>query len=738
MRRALGRLGGCLILAVAIPAYAQVPDTPADAPPSSQTPAAPQTPTAPAAQAPAAAATGGPLSESDQSLFAPVWNTLQLSGRASSVDGDTARFQRYEDLRNGLLFTGARLKRETPDWFLTAGADNVGWRDQRFGGNYERIGRFKVTGFWDQIPQFYSIDTKTAFVSQGEGVLVLDNAAQAQANRNAYLNISPQFDLKERRDIGAVRFAATPTTKVDITGGFTSTKHSGELPWGADFGFSNDNEVALPYNSRTNDFDLGASWTNQRSMIRAAYTGSWFDNIDSTLLWDNPLVLNDSTSAPGHGRTALWPSNSLQTLSVSGYEKFEHKSQLTGSLSFGWWNNDEALLPFTVNSALPQIALPRATAEAAANTISTNVGFVSRPRDDWRFSARWRLYDYNNNTPETSITQYISYDTSVSTTPTGGPDLFAHSRNTVDGDATWTGAQPFALTFGYTNNHTGYNERTFESTNENVLRLQADAVGTAWLTFRAHYEYGSRGGSGLDEASLLAIGEYAAMRHYDLADRTRNRFTGQVDITPTEALTLSASVGTLNDKFPNSYFGVQESAGRTVSFSGDYQMPSGFVGGATYNYERYTGLQRSRSAGDPVQQADPNRDWLADTKETVHFVSFYVQSPRIRENTEVRFSYDYAHARGNIVYDVGSALPKPSQLPQTFNKLTDLRIEARHRLTGRLAATGSYVYEPYSIFDFAFDPTVIDSIVQPSSLVLGYTYRPYTAHTFLFGVQYYW
>ena len=106
--------------------------------------------------------------------------------------------------------------------------------------------------------------------------------------------ISPQFDLRERRDIGTVRVSATPTTHVDITGGFTTTRHSGELPWGASFGFSNDNEVALPYRSRTNDMDVGAQWTNTRAMIRAAYNGSWFHNLDDTLTWDNPL------SADGH------------------------------------------------------------------------------------------------------------------------------------------------------------------------------------------------------------------------------------------------------------------------------------------------------------------------------------------------------------------------------------------------------------------------------------------------------
>jgi hypothetical protein len=40
--------------------------------------------------------------------------------------------------------------------------------------------------------------------------------------------------------------------------------------------------------------------------------------------------------------------------------------------------------------------------------------------------------------------------------------------------------------------------------------------------------------------------------------------------------------------------------------------------------------------------------------------------------------------------------------------------------------------------DFTFDPTVVNSIVQPSSLVMGYVYRPYTSHTAVFGTRYFW
>jgi MtrB/PioB family decaheme-associated outer membrane protein len=709
----------------------------APTPASAQPPSAPQTPPPPSGQAAQPAATPDPGVEDSRSLFAPGWNMFQFSGRLSSVSGDPARWQRYQDIRDGLLFTEGRALHETPDWNGTVGADNVGWRDQRYFGSYERFGLFRINGLWDEIPQFYSVDTRTAFTEAEDGVLLLDDNAQRAASHNAYLSISPQFDLRERRSIGTFRVNATPTTQFDVTGGFTTTKHSGELPWGASFGFSNDNEVALPYRSRTNDLDVGLEWTNARAMFRAAYNGSWFDNQADTLTWDNPLVLTDSTSAPGHGRMALWPSNSFQTLSAVGYAKFARRTQVTGSLAFGWANNDEPLLPFTINSALPQLTLPRATAEASATTIATTLSLVSRPYDDWRFSGRFRRYDYDNGLPDTPIDDIISYDTSVGESTTGGPQQYAHARNTLDADATWTGFRPVALTVGYTNNSNSYDFRIFESTNENVLHLKADSVGFGMMSFRARYEYGSRGGSGLDEASLIQIGEQPALRHYDVANRTRNRFVGQVDVVPNEALTLSLSGGFGADDFDDSYFGLQEAGFRNVTVSADYSTANGLGVGGSYDYEHYSGLQQSRSAS-PGQEFDPNRDWTTDSKERVHYFSIYLYPPRIGDNTEVRLAYEYAHARGNFVYEVGPALPPPSQLPETFNKLQDFRLDVRHRLNRRLVGTLAYVYEPSRIFDFAFDPSVINSIVQPSSLILGYTYRPYTTHSAVFGILYYW
>ncbi len=488
--------------------------------------------TPPPAQTPAQPAAASPTAADDpsRSLFELTDRELFIGGRVTSIDGDPARFQRYQDVRDGLLFSGFRYSFAQPDgnYTFNARANNVGWRDQEYFANYNRVGKLSVTGGYQQIPQFYSVDTTTPYTGSG-GTLLLDDAAQRAAQNGAGLNpyvpIAPQFELRERRDIGRVDVVATPTPKLDVTASFTTQKHGGELPWGASFGFSNDVEVPLPYDSRTNDFTIGTEWTNTKNMLRVAYSGSWFDNLAPTLVWDSPLRLDDASGAPGRGRMSLWPSNSAQTISFGGYTKLAHKTQVTGFFSYGLWSNDEPLQPFTINSALAPIALPRANADAEAHVFSTNLNLTSHPATDWRFGARFRNYTYANHMPATSITQYVAYDSSVSTTPTGGPDLYAHDRTTFDADATWDKLKPLALTVGYTHNANGYDARTFKSSGEDVFRVSADAVGSSWATFRVQYEVGSRTGSGLDEKALTDIGEHPEMRYYDLADRTRNRFT---------------------------------------------------------------------------------------------------------------------------------------------------------------------------------------------------------------------
>jgi MtrB/PioB family decaheme-associated outer membrane protein len=684
--------------------------------------------------------------ETTGSLFDQTWRQFQIGGRLSSIEGDPARFQRYRDLRDGVVFTNFRYQREWEDkgQQFQAAADNVGYRDGRYVGRLERQGRFQVTGSWDGIPQFYSVDTRTPYTGDG-ATLTLDDATQRSlqnktATLSAYEPQAAQFDMIERRDTGLVTANFLPSTHLQLSTMFRTQKHVGELPWGASFGFSNDVEVALPYTSRTNDFNLGAEWTNQRSMLRVAYDGSWFNNNDDTLVWDSPLQLDDTASLPGRGRMSLWPTNQAHTFSVSGSSRIAARTQFTGFLSYGIWSNDSTLQPFTINSQLPVIALPRATTEAGANVFATNFGLTSRPADDWRVTARLRTYNFDNQMPETPIPEFINYDTSVKVSSTGGPHVLSHARGNLMADATWTGLGSVALGAGFARNHGGYDHRIYSDTDENVFTLTADAVTLPWGSVRAQAEFSDRSGSGLDEASLVEIGEQPQLRHYDVANRQRRKLEGQVDLFPRENWSVSFNAGFGTDDFDDSTFGLQESSFRVAGVGFDFQRPNGLGAGVSYNFERYAGFQTSRSAGSDTEFVDPNRDWTTDSSENVHYVSFYVTPPRLGTKTEARFNYDYSDARANYVYGIvpGGPLVPPNQLPEAYNTLHELRTEFRHRLTRRLAATLSYAFENFKVYDFALDPSVVDGIVQPSSLVLGYVYRPYTTHTAVVGLLYLW
>ena len=231
------------------------------------------------------------------------------------------------------------------------------------------------------------------------------------------------------------------------------------------------------------------------------------------------------------------------------------------------------------------------------------------------------------------------------------------------------------------------------------------------------------------------------MRHYDLADRTRNRFVGQVDIVPSRGADVQRGAGVLKDDFSNSVYGLQDSTGRTFSLAADFQRPNGLGVGGSYNYERYAGLQRSHEGDSSTAQFnDPLRDWTADDRDGELLLD--LRQPATHRHPAPRCASPTTSAtpRGttSTPFRRAARIPTPNQLPDVFNKLQQLHVDLRHRLSGRLAASFSYLYEPLSIYDFAFDPSVVNGIVQPSSLVMGYVYRPYTAHSAVFGILYHW
>jgi MtrB/PioB family decaheme-associated outer membrane protein len=703
--------------------------------------------------APAAAQTPAEPAASTSSTFN---GRIDFGARTTSLSGDSARYERYRDLGDGLFLDALRTQFVNNNgWYFTTGVDHLARRDARYDAAIARPGRFRAWGQFDRIPMLMSRTTSTLYSAASPGVLRINDVIQqtlqstATAQRPAVMSNflatqSTVFDTKSRRDIGSggVEFLIDPSTTVRVK--YQHTNREGVIPFGATFGFSNAVEVAAPVDHRTDAVNAFAERVQGPWLFQAGYDHTTFTNQVSTLIWDNPYQLTDATSAPSQGRMALAPDNTSYNVSGTASLKLPRRSRATVYVNMGVLDSNATILPNTINSALAVIPLDRTTTGGRAETLATNMTFTSRPHKNVGINARYRYFDFKNRTPEYRQTGRVGYDTSLSTLAT--PNItprYGGVRQSFDGDLTLRAA---GSTFGvgYGRKARTFEERIFESSAENTFRLLYDAFSSRWFSAHSKYEHSVRRGSGLDTAELVHAGEQPGLRTFDIADRDRDLFTMTGTVTPTASLGISLSAGAGKDAFPNSQFGLFNSKHGIYSAGFSAAPRSNVTFGASYDIETYRTLQWSRQANPGVQFNDPSRDWSTSGRDRVHSFLANVDVSGIAERLDIRANYDFNRGSTLYLYGTGSVLdrtlpegstvvpstlPTPVSLPEVMSELTRGTVDATYVLTRRFSVGVSYWFERYKVEDFALDAEAIPQLNLPSSLLLGYQYLPYTAHT---------
>ena len=674
---------------------------------------------------------------------APTTNRVDIGGRVSNIDGDEARYQHYRDLRDGGTLDLLRYSKRTDTWKADIKADHVGYRDQRYEGSLNAYGKVKVKFEWDQIPLFFSADTATPFSEGSPGVLRIDDSVQG-GSLALVAGVASPLDLRLRRDIANFALTYQATKDLDLNVTFKNTNKSGNQPWGATYGFSNAVEVPLPVDHRTTDVGSSVEWHHGQGLVQFGYDGSFFRNSISTLTWDNPRVAVDSTSGAAAGRMAVWPNSDMNAVHATGSIGLPMRSRATAFVSVANWSQNDPLIPFSNNSALPVIPLDRPTADVKAIVTTMNYDFTTRPTNALWVNARFRRYNFDNQTPEFLVAQTVTYDQSVSTLPTPGTEPFGYVRNTFDADASFTpAAVPHAaLRVGYSHENVDRSFRVFETTKEDTFRASIDSTGWQWLTVRGVYEHARRTGTGLDEEALDTIGEQVSLRQFDISDRDSDRFSAIVQVMPTGSLSFSGTAAAGREDRPDAAFGLQSNDNYSLAFGVDF-VPSDAVSvGAEYSYEHYATLQKSRQANPPPspQFDDPTRDWTTDAADVAHTFTASADLLKVAPNTDIRFAYDYSHAASTYVYGLtpDTTLAPVTQLPPVVNGLMRATTEVEYKVTRHVAIGLAHWFDRYTVEDYAFSPETLSQLDQPSFLILGYLYRPYTANTVWGHVSYLW
>ena len=708
-----------------------------------------------------APATPGAAPATDTPSFTPRFGRVDFGYRGNDVTGDAARFQRFRDLRDGGYVDQFAFKKETPTWLFDATAHNVGYRDQRYTARFDDFGKLKASFDWTQIPLWISDSTATMYKDNGNGVLTVDdsiqqaiqntgtNTAARDAALTAALQTAVPYDLKSRRNVGVVNLTYAANRSTDVRFDLRNNQRAGynlmSYGFGTSPGLLPAVELNAPVEDRTTDLKGTLEFANDRGLVAFSYGASWYENNRPTVTFDNPMRATDISGGASKGLAPLWPTNQMFSYAVTGGYRLPGRTRATASIVFAQSDQNTDLVAPTVNTALlaTMPVLERPSAEAKADTLGMVYNLSSRPTRFLAFDARYRYYDYSNKTAPFETTPLVG-DWSL------GTGLIENEpgsikRETLDLDGTLSPIRYLDVNVGYTRENADRTFRIFEKTAEDTYRVMVDSVGNPYVTLRTKFEHARRDGSHFDEALLEEVGEQPETRHYDVANRTRERVSGIVSVTPIPSLEINASIGAGNDKYDDTGFGLLTNEIRNWSIGGNL-VPSDKVNlGVEYGYEKVTSQQYSRTANPPsatdVTFYDPTRDWWLDQGDRVKTITASADFLKCVRKTDIRLLYNLSDGNTDYVYGlkpeqkVFTTVPL-TQLQPLKNWTTDARVDVMYFVRPNLGLGAVYGYEEYRVEDFAFDTSALNALnpvnastgAFASTIYSGYLYRPYKAH----------
>ncbi len=766
----------------------------------------------------------------------PSQGLADVGVRFGGEDGDEARFERYRDLRPGAA-TLLEWTQNTERYRFNAAASNIGYRDSRYSGEYY-TGKLVVSGVFDSIPLNYRYDANSFWTTDDRGLFTLPSdirlgiqgptnstsdgnavgvpcapggppaacsattSAQAIANRSIYANtgLFPQTqDIQVRRDIvaGTVRYMSSPGFAIKLDA--STTSRTGHMPWAASYAFNNANELVIPIDQRNNELKANSEWVSNKGMVRLDYWGSYFTNDIQTLTWDNPIRATDfnngllppdgpydpsgysNGNGPALGQEALWPSNNLNSIGTTGMFKFTPRTTINGNLTYTFMRQNEALLPWTLNTSInnPTVLnafpglreLPRSSAEAAVDSTNWLLNFNSRELRFVTIQARYRYNDHHNKTPHFDGREYVRFDAVPEefvddpNTPylEGFSEYFQITRKNFDVNGTF-GLKAFgAIRVGYANEKYEREGRGFSDVNENTYRAAYDARLFNYIGVRASLDSGQRRGdgyilSGIDYEEGPS-GTQPGLRYFDEADRDRTKGMLVLSANPFDQVGVFFQFTTTRDTFfgdssipaGREQFGLLSNDINAWAVGADYSLNDMVHFGLTYGWDKFNAVQKSRNANPPPDPTwtDPSRNWFLDNTEKVNTVTAYVDMLGLmKARADLHVGYEMNDSDNNFNYygpriDSLAAAGQFIPLPNVVNDWRRFTVDFKYYVNKAVGLGIGYWYENFDVTDWntldadpnnfagggpvGFYPsTGVPRIDWLGGLMTGYGNRPYS------------
>jgi MtrB/PioB family decaheme-associated outer membrane protein len=631
------------------------------------------------------------------------------------ADQQLAKFLQYRDVPSGLIWQSVYF-RVARDSFTTLQlfGHNLGQQDQDLSLRANQPGTADVQLRWDRIPHVFSTNARFLGTESAPGIFTLPVPRPDTATLNRSPFVAP---VKERWDPINGTLTLTPSPKWDFKVEYQHIDKNGDRPMGMAFGGSNNNarEINEPIDQSMNDLRLSQAYTQPHFQAMVSYAYSQFSNALQSVGSDNPLVTVDSLAAgTSRGRTALAPNNQAQTITGTAAVSLPRHTRVTGTLSYGWRSQNEAFIAPTINSK-DLDSLTRAgyvfptSLNGSIHTSLVNLTMTSRPIRPVTVSARYRSYDFKDETPEVSVPILVISDRTFAAGATS--ERFPYTQDNADVSVSVRPRAPFTVTAGYAWDRMDRDSavRNVSRVTENTNRLSVDYTGLAWASVRLSYNHGERRGS---EYYQLTTSENPDSRRFDEADRNQSNLDLMLTVTPIDQITLTGTYQVGRDTFPNSPDGVQRDNSNAIGAELDWTPIPRFLMGAGYLREWYNNQfdSRYRTGSTDATLNNATFTWVAtniDSSTTAYVTFSATLIPNRLElggMWQISKSTFQMQAFNPVTPTGGTAAQNAAATAMTFpaatQELQPLTLNVRYRLSADWSLTARYQTEHFTNYNF--------------------------------------
>src|SRR5450631_2522204 len=422
-------------------------------------------------------------------------NDPQRDGHIFQGGNSLAKFYEYRDLRPGPFgdfFAAAGTKDGLYE--IDVWGKNVGYNDQRYDAYLSKAGEQYFNFTWDQTPHVYSTSASTLFNTNGNALTLANpgigqqmftsggvgwpNSASSAANiallntKAAAVstiinqNVHPT-DVGIRRDTAAVDYRYTPNDNWDFRANYSDMRRTGSQVDSVLFTATNTGsrvDVAKPVADTTQNFGVngeysGTSAWGQKFNAMVGYNGSVYKDDFLGYTVQNPFCNTAGlcAGAPGTPTASLAqmstpPDNQMNGVTGTFGADLPVNSRYMGTVSYSGMRQNSQFLPFSINpvalvpSGLPGASLsslPAQSLNGSINTLLVNNVLTTQINHDLKTKVYYRYYDYDNQTPQLTINDWIITD-AASPQATGHPQyspvnplMVGYIKQNAGAEGTW-------------------------------------------------------------------------------------------------------------------------------------------------------------------------------------------------------------------------------------------------------------------------------------------------------------